>query len=279
MLRIFIGYDSREPVAYHVCAHSILSRASGPVAIIPLVQPALRAAGLYTRERGKTESTEFSMTRFLVPYLADYEGDAIFMDSDMLCLADIYEVMDVVERDRRTRVEERRNQASRGLRSNAAEPAVYVCQHDYASTATVKFLNQINVPYPRKNWSSFMVFDCVRCKALTPARVNILSGLELHRFSWLDDGRVGALPLEWNWLVGEYVPNPKAKILHYTLGGPWFESYRNCDHAREWFDEWLHMSPPGAELMTAHGEIVRAIGTPESNIDAQLAYPGPRVQG
>lgn len=244
-LRIFIGYDSKEPVAYHVLAHSIITRASGPVTIMPLVQPALRTAGLYTRERGSKESTEFSMTRFLVPQLAGFEGDAVFMDCDMICRSDIYELLDVVHQDRQARA----NARLQG--GKALAPALHVCQHDYQVTATVKFLNQINLPYPRKNWSSVMVFDCGRCKSLTAERVNILSGLELHRFSWLDDGELGTLPLEWNWLVGEYAPNPNAKLLHYTLGGPWFKDYAQSDHAADWLAAYAELGPPSMELVRA----------------------------
>lgn len=246
-LRIFIGYDSKEPIAYHVLAHSIITRASGPVTITPLVQPVLRAAGLYTRARGATESTEFSMTRFLVPYLAGYKGDAIFMDCDMLCLGDIYELVDHVQKDRWERAKIRVRASAAGERvdrEKSGAASVWVCQHEYQPTASVKFLGQVNVPYPRKNWSSLMYFDCARCTVLTPARVNILSGLELHRFSWLDDGHVGSLPLEWNWLVGEYAPSPAVKNIHYTLGGPYFEDYRTCDYAAEWMEAYAALSTP-----------------------------------
>ena len=75
--------------------------------------------------------------------------------------------------------------------------------------------------------------------------MNSASGLELNRFAWLKDAEIGALPLEWNWLVGEYEPNPKAKILHYTLGGPWFPESRECDHAGAWFEELAAMRLPG----------------------------------
>src|SRR5207253_106744 len=124
-----------------------------------------------------------------------------------------------------------------------ARPSVWVCKHEYTTTQTVKFLNQVNVHYPRKNWSSFMIFDCARCTQLTPERVNILSGLELHRFSWMKDEELASLPVEWGWLVGEYqgpqvwhsVDEPK--ILHYTLGSPFFPEYANCDYAHLWFRE------------------------------------------
>lgn len=222
-LAIYIGYDSREPVAFHVCAHSILQHASAPVAIIPLVQSQLRAAGLYTRERGATEATEFSMTRFLVPYLSGYEGLSVFMDCDMVVQADIHQLA-------------REHAANIALweARNHTQPAVSVCQHDYVPKEAIKMDGQVQTTYPRKNWSSLMVFTNSRCQALTPEYVNTASGLDLHRFNWLKDDQIGALPLEWNWLVGEYEPNPDAKILHYTNGGPWFTDHRKCDHAADW---------------------------------------------
>lgn len=220
-LRIFIGYDSREPVAFSVLAQSIIARATQPVSIHPLALNHLRR--IYTRVQESTESTEFSLTRFLVPYLCDYDGIAIFMDCDMLCRVDIGDVMLHVMADPRR--------------------AVWCCQHDYQPKSGVKFLGQRQLAYPRKNWSSFMVFDCARCTSLTPEYVNKSTGLMLHRFWWTNDDQIGALPLEWNWLVGEYDKNPDAKILHYTLGGPWFDGYEQCDYADEWRQESMMMEP------------------------------------
>jgi len=215
MLQIFIGYDPNETVAYHTLAHSILRRSSIPVSVAPLMQSQLK--GVYTRPRGSTESTEFSLTRFLVPHLSGYRGWSLFMDCDMLCRADIAGLAAYIER--------------------AADKAVLVCKHDYVPRTERKFLDQVQTKYPRKNWSSLMLFNNERCRALTPAYVNSGSGLELHRFAWTEDARIGELPLEWNWLVGEYAHNPAAKIVHYTLGGPYFDDYRGCDYAEEWFAE------------------------------------------
>jgi len=223
-LKIFIGYDSKEPVAYHVLAHSILRRASCPVAITPLVQDQLRQAKLYTRVRGATESTEFSLTRFLVPHLCNYRGLAVFMDCDMLCLTDVAELHDHA--------------------NEQSGKALLVCQHDYVPRGMTKFLGQAQTLYPRKNWSSLMVFNLqhMGCRALTLPYVNQASGLELHRLNWLDDRFLGSLPLAWNWLVGEYKENPKAKNLHYTLGGPWFAETGDCDYAAAWKDEFKRMT-------------------------------------
>lgn len=222
---IFIGYDSREPIAYHVASHSLLRRSSVPLAIHPLVQSTLRAAGLYTRERNAMESTEFSFSRFLVPHLMNYRGLALFMDSDMLCLTDITDVSAEI----------------------AAQPgkAVYVCQHDYTPHGTTKMDGQVQTAYPRKNWSSFIVFDCARCKALTPEFVNTATGLELHRFQWLADHQIGSLPLEWNVLVGEANQSIQPpKVIHYTDGGPWFRDYARCPYATEWYAEHADMDSP-----------------------------------
>jgi hypothetical protein len=219
MLNVYIGYDPNESVAFYTLAHSILRRASIPVAIAPLMRSQLR--GIYTRDRGPTESTEFSLTRFLVPYLSGYTGWSVFMDCDMLCLADIAELAAQIDRQ--------------------PDKAVLVCKHDYVPRTERKFLGQVQTKYPRKNWSSLMVFNNARCRALTPAYVNSAAGLELHRFGWIDDASIGEIPLEWNWLVGEYAPSASAKIVHYTLGGPYFDDYRECDYAAEWLAEFESM--------------------------------------
>ena len=220
MFQIYIGYDPKESVAYHTLAHSILRRSSIPVTIAPLIRSQL--GGLYTRPRGATESTEFSLTRFLVPTLSGFQGWSLFMDCDMLCRTDIAELAAFAER--------------------SADKAVLVCKHDYTPGPTRKFLNQIQTVYPRKNWSSVMLFNNARCTALTAAYVNAAAGLQLQRFEWLDDALIGELPLEWNWLVGEYARNPNAKIVHFTIGGPYFDEYRGCDYAEEWFEENRHMT-------------------------------------
>ena len=215
MLEVYIGFDPREAIAFDVLAHSIRRRASTDVTIKPLVQQELRDKRLYTRARGPTESTEFSLTRFLVPALAGYRGWSLFMDCDMLCRADIAELFSARQPDK----------------------AVMVVKHEYVPKTQRKFLDQVQTKYERKNWSSLMLFNNERCRALTPQYVNSASGLELHRFKWTDDASIGELPKEWNWLVTEYDYNPKAKLVHYTLGGPWFDAYRGCEYAGEWFAE------------------------------------------
>jgi hypothetical protein len=219
VLNVYIGYDPRESVAFYTLAHSILRRSSIPVSIAPLMQGQLK--GLYRRERGPTESTEFSLTRFLVPALSEFRGWSIFMDCDMLCRADIAGLAREMERQ--------------------PDKAVLVCQHDYVPKTQRKFLGHVQTKYPRKNWSSLMLFNNARCRALSADYVNSASGLDLHRFAWTDDAAIGALPLEWNWLVGEYDYHAGAKIVHYTIGGPYFDAYRSCDYAGEWFAEFESM--------------------------------------
>lgn len=216
---IYIGFDQAESVAWHTLTHSILSRASVPVSIIPVKRSLF--TDFHTRPIDPKQSNEFSFTRFLVPYLNDYEGHAIFMDCDMLVLDDIKKLWDM------------RNPFK----------AVQVVKHDYIPRDEMKYLGTTQYKYPRKNWSSVMLFNCGHhhCKTLTPEFVNHASGLELHQFKWTDDDFIGELPVEWNHLVSEYPPNPKAKLIHYTVGGPYFHEYDNCEYSDQWFDERLLM--------------------------------------
>ena len=214
MIRIFIGYDKMEPAAYHVLSHSIMRRATEPVSISPIKIELLK--NLYRRPRASNHSTEFSLSRFLVPYLCDYQGWAIFMDCDMLCLDDISKLWAL--RDERF--------------------SVQVCRHDYEPRSRSKMLGSEQTFYEKKNWSSLMLLNCMECSALTPAYVNAASGLELHQFKWLSgDDRIGALPYRWNWLAGEYEHHNDVSIVHYTLGGPWWSQYVDCDYAKPWHAE------------------------------------------
>jgi len=220
MLNIFIGYDKTESAAFHVLSHSLLARATGPISITPLVRDHFP---YFTRKRGPLESTDFSISRFLVPYLSGYAGYSLFMDCDMLVQVPINDLWQDVD-------------------PTTPNKAIWVCPHDYVPKEGRKMADQVQTPYSRKNWSSFMFFDNSECRVLTPDYVNMATGLQLHRFEWLQDSQIGTLPLEWNWLVGEYAPNPKAKVFHYTLGGPWLSKYRDCDHADEWFEEYRNMT-------------------------------------
>jgi hypothetical protein len=211
-IRVFIGYDEREAAAFSVLSHSIHSRASQPVTITPLMLSQLGA--IYRRERNPLQSTDFSFSRFLAPYLCDYEGWAIFMDCDMLVRDDIAKLWKL--RDDRY--------------------AVQVVKHVHVPKEETKFLGAVQTKYEKKNWSSVMLFNCSRCTALTPDFVNSASGLELHQFKWLEgDHLIGEIPGEWNHLVGYDAPKPDAKLVHYTIGGPYFSEYRRSEHADDWF--------------------------------------------
>ena len=216
MIRVFIGFDTGETVSYHVLSHSIQARCSEPVSITPLMLTQL--SGLMTREHHNLQSTEFSFSRFLVPHLCDYQGWALFMDCDMLVLDDMADLWN--------------------LRDDNF--AVQVVKHDHVPKETTKFLGQPQSKYEKKNWSSVMLFNNEMCKALTPDFVNTATGLELHRYQWLDgDHLIGDIPHRWNHLVGydETVPAGGVSNLHYTIGGPYFDDYKDTDYAAEWFAE------------------------------------------
>lgn len=211
MIRAFIGYDPREAVAFSVLAYSIHARASEPVAIAPLMLSSLR--GVFRRERHPLQSTDFAFTRFLVPHLSDYEGWSLFTDCDMLMLDDV----------------------ARLWRLRDERYAVMVVKHDHRPRETQKFLGQPQTAYPKKNWSSVMLLNNARCTALTPAYVNQASGADLHQFKWLaDDALIGELPRRWNHLVGYDAPSRDVALAHFTLGGPYFDGYRDCEYADEW---------------------------------------------
>ncbi|GMH17670.1 hypothetical protein Nepgr_019511 [Nepenthes gracilis] len=220
--RIFVGYDPREDLAYEVCKFSILKRSSIPVEVNPIKQSELRENGLYWRERGKLESTEFSFTRFLTPFLANFDGWAMFVDCDFLYLADINELVDLID----------------------DKYAIMCVQHDYAPKQTTKMDGAIQTVYPRKNWSSMVLYNCGHPKngVLTPETVNSQTGAFLHRFQWLEDDEIGSIPFVWNFLVGhnkvvESDPSSFPKAIHYTLGGPWFEAWKDCEFADLWVNE------------------------------------------
>ena len=212
MINVFIGYDSKEKVAYNVLSHSIIQNSTKPVAITPIALNHLKDD--FVRERNSLSSTEFSFSRFMIPHLMNYQGWALFMDCDMLMFEDV----------------------SKLWRMRDDSKAIQVCKHDYIPKEKTKFLGQTQTVYPKKNWSSFMLMNCKKCSSLTPDYVNRASGLELHQFKWLEgDHLIGDLPLEWNWLVGEYEHKDDVKNVHYTKGGPWFEEYARCDYSQDWF--------------------------------------------
>ena len=221
-MKVYVGYDTREDIAYQVCEHSI-KRRNGRTEIIPLKQKDLREKGIYFREVDKLASTEFTFTRFFIPYLNDYKGWAVFCDCDF------------VWRISPTELEQYCDDSK----------AVVCVQHDYKPKEGLKMDGQVQLVYPRKNWSSMVLWNCghPKNKVLTPELLNKETGKFLHRFSWLDDSDIGNLPPIYNWLVGWY-KEPKdgtPKILHYTEGGPWFENYRDCEYADVWKKELINL--------------------------------------
>jgi len=223
VIRIFIGYDPREAIAFNVLSHSIQVRSSQPVAITPITLSQLKTQ--MWRKRGNLQTTEFSFSRFLTPYLCKYEGWAIFMDCDMLVLDDIAKLWNLQDKNF----------------------AVQCVKHNHIPKEKTKFLNQPQTAYEKKNWSSVMLLNCGKCKALTPEYVNTASGLELHCFRWLsNENLIGELPPRWNHLV-DYDPELSINDisnLHYTSGGPYFEEYRDCGYSDVWMEERKKMLFP-----------------------------------
>jgi len=216
MIPIFIGYDPREAVAYHVCANSIIRQSSQPVAFSPL---ALNILNDY-KEEHTDGSNHFIYSRFLVPHLMGYNGWAIFMDGDMLVRDDIVNLWNLREEDK----------------------AVMVVKHKYLTKMTTKYLGSKNENYPCKNWSSMILWNCAHPenKIVTPEFIQNSTGAQLHRFTWLDPALVGQLPAEWNWLPDEYGANPGAKLCHYTLGTPSFHEFSTTPMGDEWHRERIY---------------------------------------
>lgn len=215
MLDIFIGYDPREASAYHTFCDSIIRRAGRAVRITPLL-PDLCGVGQ------RDGSNTFTYSRFLVPYLMNYSGRAIYADCDMVCLADINSV------------------------PIDGDFAVACVKHEYKTHNGIKYLGNKNRNYPRKNWSSFIVFNAAHpsCRYLTPQALNTMPGSLLHQFKWCADEDIAPLPKEWNHLVGELPPNADARMLHYTLGTPCFADYYKSQYSSEWRQEFSHACRP-----------------------------------
>lgn len=222
-MRIFIGYDSREDIAYQVCRHSIL-KYYPDAEIIPLRQNILRSTGWYSREIDPLSSTEFTFTRFLIPELCEFKGWALFMDCDMLLTTDIRELFDLCD----------------------DQYAVMCVQHDYKVKEGHKMDGQRQFAYPRKNWSSVMLINCEHPsnRKLTKELVNDIqtTGSFLHRFGWLDDNEIGNLDHTWNYLVGVYNDINMPNLIHYTDGGPYFKDYFNCEFHQYWKNSYTEMT-------------------------------------
>lgn len=208
MARIWVGWDSRMPEVSDVLVHSLKKRSHEPLEISHLK---LSELGL-KRSYDPLASTEFTYSRFLVPYLSEYSGIALFMDNDMLCLSDINEALDLDMKDY----------------------ALRVVKHDYKPTGSVKMDGRIQTSYPRKNWSSFMLMNCAKLRCWTKEAVDSQSGAWLHRFTPIPDELIGDIPPVWNVLDRV---NPDTKLVHYTEGGPWFKEKEDHPYGAVWFRE------------------------------------------
>lgn len=209
-VRLFCGYDVRQSAGWHAFAQSAMENCRLPLQLCPL-----------GGSRVADASTEFTYARFHIPRLCGWQGWAIFMDGvDMLVregadLADLWALRD-------------------------HSKAVQVVQHDYTTRHPWKFvgtdMQSPNLDYPRKNWSSLIIWNCAAPEHgyLTPEVVDGAGRSQLHRFPWLADDRIGALPAEWNWLVDEFGRNALAKVLHWTAGNPGFKHYADAEYAAEW---------------------------------------------
>lgn len=217
MIPVYVGYDPREAAAYHVFCQSVIERASQPVTFIPLHKPMLNGF-----DGQKDGTNAFIYSRFLVPYLQNYLGWAIFCDGDMVVTDDIAKLWALKE-------EQYFNIAAR------------VVKHDYRTKHARKYIGtpmeSDNLDYPQKNWSSVILWNCGHHanRILTPEFVSESPGSILHRFAWLRPEQVGELPPKWNRLVGEQDVSDAA-LLHYTLGVPGFKHYADCDSAEHWHE-------------------------------------------
>jgi len=211
--KIFIGYDPREKIAFHVLSQSIIEHSSIPVSISPINLNNLKK--FYKRKKRVKDSTEFSISRFLTPYLSDYKGYSLFVDCDFIIRDDVAKLLKIVKSD--------------------PKKALWCVKHNYIPKNKIKFLNEEQLIYSKKNWSSFVIYNNKYCKKLTPAFIEKANGLYLHQFRWTKDSLIGALPKEWNVLIGEQKVPKNFKALHYTKGGPYFKKYRNCEQAKFWF--------------------------------------------
>jgi len=217
--RVFIGWDSREDVAFQVARRSLLRHATVPVEVIPIKVQDLVRHGIYTRSVDPLASTEFTYSRFLTPHLAGFEGWALFADCDFLFFGDVARLTDFMNPGH----------------------AVACVHHHYTPKETIKMDGVPQSAYPRKNWSSFMLFNCAHpsTRHLTVERVNAESGAYLHRMHWAKDDEIGALPGSWNWLEGwdDAPATGRPDAVHFTRGGPWFDQWQDVAFGDAWREE------------------------------------------
>ena len=233
-MKVFIGYDSRQNEAFQVCKHSMESRSTVPLTIEhlsngnPLINRPWTIEGnqrIDSQDR-LPFSTDFSFARFLVPFLMDFKGWAMFVDGDFLFLDDVQELFKLADETK----------------------AVMVVPHDHRPAETEKMDGVRQTYYERKNWSSLVLWNCGhkahRIARKWPSeggisleRVNTYPGAWLHCFTWLKWAEIGFLPESWNWLEGHSPREIIPSAVHYTRGGPWFDEYRDCDYAESWLAE------------------------------------------
>ena len=218
-LSCFIGYDSKEDIAYRVCKYSLNKRSSLKTNIISLKLDELVAKNYYYRSIDPLASTQFTYSRFLVPALMNFKGWALFCDCDFIFLSDVADLIKNVDESK----------------------AVYCVQHDYTPKEKHKMDGKKQTIYPRKNWSSFILFNCSHPsnKKLTVDLVNQETGAFLHQFKWLKDQEIGSLDERWNWLEGwtSNHNNNQPFAVHFTRGGPWFSEWQDVEYAKEWIKE------------------------------------------
>ncbi len=234
MTSIWIGFDTREAGPFAVAKESVRRHAPRHWPVRGLVLARLKAAGLYTRPvemrasaadrpqmwdllSDAPMSTEHANARFLVPHLAK-RGWALFMDGDMLVRAPLAPLFESLDTDK----------------------AIYCVHHRHEpKPGSVKMDGQAQTRYARKNWSSFMIFNCDHeaNKALTLDLINTLPGRDLHRLCWLNDDEIGELSPEWNFLVGHTDPAIEPKVVHFTEGSPDMPGYEHTPFADEWREQ------------------------------------------
>jgi lipopolysaccharide biosynthesis glycosyltransferase len=214
---VYIGYDQREHLAAEVCRHSIIRR----TAIEPENVHYLKSENIpeFVREREPQQATDFTYTRFMIPFLNNYRGISIFCDCDFIFCEDIWDLVSYFDPSK----------------------AISVVQHPpYIPHTATKMDGVPQHAMPRKNWASLIMFNNAHPsnKKLTPEYVNtVMPGRKLHTFDWLQDDEIGSLPLDWNTLDNYYyLEEPRA--IHFTDGGPWFEQYRNTTYAPAWWREY-----------------------------------------
>ena len=217
LLKIFVGFDQKEAIAYHTFTQSLIECSSIPLSIAPLAENNLN----FYNEKHTDGTNKFTYSRFLIPYLMGYDGWAIFFDGDMVCLSDLKKL------------------------KNFFNPnyAVSVVKHEYKTKQKTKYFGQKNEDYPRKNWSSVIIWNCShpKNKILTPSLINSKDGAFLHRFKWLNDVDIGSLPKSWNWLAIEYPEKENLNLIHYTLGTPCFKQYANSSLSEHWKNYYLNL--------------------------------------